>query len=60
MNMNRTDMTEDAKYKDYTNSSLQTDSNPVGFILFLMFLRLHGYRKRKMQQSCGLFGVTTA
>ena len=22
-------MTEDAKYKDYTNSSLQTDSNPV-------------------------------
>jgi len=29
MNMNRPDMTEDAKYKDYTNSSLQTDSNPV-------------------------------
>lgn len=29
MNMNRPDMTEDAKYKDYTNSSLQTDSNQV-------------------------------
>ena len=29
MNMNRPDMTEDAKHKDYTNSSLQTDSNPV-------------------------------
>ena len=29
MNMNRPDMTEDAEYKDYTNSSLQTDSNPV-------------------------------
>ena len=29
MNMNRPDMTEDAKYKDHTNSSLQTDSNPV-------------------------------
>ena len=29
MNMNRPDMTEDAKYKDYTNNSLQTDSNPV-------------------------------
>ena len=29
MNMNRPDMTEDAKYKDYTNSSLQMDSNPV-------------------------------
>ena len=29
MNMNRPDITEDAKYKDYTNNSLQTDSNPV-------------------------------
>ena len=29
MNMNRPDMTEDAKYKYYTNSSLQMDSNPV-------------------------------
>ena len=29
MNMNRPDMTEDAKYKDYTNKSLQTDSNPL-------------------------------
>ena len=29
MNMNRPDMTEDAKSKDYTNKSLQTDSNPV-------------------------------
>ena len=27
MNMNRPDMTEDVKYKDYTNESLQTDSN---------------------------------
>lgn len=27
--MNRPDITEDAKYKDYTNNSLQTDSNPV-------------------------------
>ena len=27
MNMNRPDMTEDVKYKDYTNKSLQTDSN---------------------------------
>ena len=29
MNMNRPDMTEDVKYKDYTNKFLQTDSNPV-------------------------------
>ena len=29
MNMNRPDMTEDVKYKDYTNESLQKDSNPV-------------------------------
>ena len=29
MNMNRPDMTEDVKYKDYTNKSLQTDSNSV-------------------------------
>ena len=29
MNMNRPDMTEDMKYKDYTNKSLQMDSNPV-------------------------------
>ena len=29
MNMNRSDMTEDVKYKDYTNKSLQKDSNPV-------------------------------
>ena len=28
MNMNRPDMTEDMKYKDYTNKSLQMDSNP--------------------------------
>ncbi len=27
--MNRPDMTEDVKSKDYTNKSLQTDSNPV-------------------------------
>ena len=29
MNMNRPNMTEDVKYKDYTNKSLQMDSNPV-------------------------------
>ena len=29
MNLNRPDMTEDVKYKDYTNKSLQTDSNPA-------------------------------
>ena len=29
MNMNRPDMTENVKYKDYTNESLQMDSNPV-------------------------------
>ena len=29
MNMNRPDMTEDVKYKDYTNESLQMDSNPA-------------------------------
>ena len=29
MNMNRLNMTEDVKYKDYTNKSLQMDSNPV-------------------------------
>ena len=29
MNMNRPDMTEDVKSKDYTNKFLQTDSNPV-------------------------------
>ena len=29
MNMNRPDMTEDVKYKDYTNKSLQTDSIPT-------------------------------
>ena len=27
MNMNRPDTTEDVKYKDYTNKSLQMDSN---------------------------------
>ena len=27
MNMNRPDMTEDVKYKDYTNEPLQMDSN---------------------------------
>ena len=27
MNLNRPDMTEDVKYKDYTNKSLQMDSN---------------------------------
>jgi hypothetical protein len=32
----------------------------VSFILFLIFLRLHGYRKRKTQKSCGFFGVTAA
>ena len=30
----------------------------VGFILLLIFLRLHGYRKRKTQQPCGFFAVT--
>ena len=29
MNMNRPDMTEDVKSKDYTNKFLQKDSNPV-------------------------------
>ena len=29
MNMNRPDMTEGVKYKDYTNKFLQKDSNPV-------------------------------
>ena len=29
MNMNRPDMTEDVKYRDYTNKSLQKDSNPT-------------------------------
>ena len=29
MNMNRPDMTEDVKSKDYTNKSLQKDSTPV-------------------------------
>ena len=29
MNMNRSNMTEDVKPKDYTNKSLQKDSNPV-------------------------------
>ena len=29
MNLNRPDMTEDVKYKDYTNESLQKDSNPA-------------------------------
>ena len=29
MNMNRPDMTEDVKSKDYTNKFLQTGSNPV-------------------------------
>ena len=29
MNMNRPDMTEDVKSKDYTNKSLQKDSNTV-------------------------------
>mgnify|MGYP000850676482 FL=1 len=29
MNMNRPDMTEGVKYKDYTNKSLQMDSNPA-------------------------------
>ena len=29
MNLNRPDMTEDVKSKDYTNKSLQTGSNPV-------------------------------
>ena len=34
--------------------------HPVGFILFLILLRLHGYRKRKTQQSCGFCAVTAA
>ena len=34
MNLNRPDMTEDVKYKDYTNKSLQMDSNPVTMPLF--------------------------
>ena len=29
MNLNRPDMTETVKSKDYTNKFLQTDSNPV-------------------------------
>ena len=29
MNMNRSNITEDVKSKDYTNKFLQTDSNPV-------------------------------
>lgn len=29
MNLNRPNMTEDVKSKDYTNKSLQTDTNPV-------------------------------
>lgn len=29
MNLNRPNMTEDVKSKDYTNKFLQTDSNPV-------------------------------
>ena len=29
MNLNRPDMTEDVKSKDYTNKFLQKDSNPV-------------------------------
>ena len=29
MNLNRPNMTEDVKSKDYTNKSLQKDSNPV-------------------------------
>ena len=29
MNLNRPDMTEDVKYKDYTNKSLKMDSNPT-------------------------------
>ena len=29
MNMNRPDMTEDVKSKDYTNKFLQPSSNPV-------------------------------
>ena len=29
MNLNRPDMTEDVKYKDYTNKSLRMDSNPA-------------------------------
>ena len=29
MNMNRPDITEDVKYKDYTNKSLQMDLSPV-------------------------------
>ena len=29
MNMNRPDMTEDVKFKNYTNNFLQKDSNPT-------------------------------
>ena len=29
MNLNRPDMTEDVKFKNYTNKSLQKDSNPT-------------------------------
>ena len=29
MNLNRPDMTEDLKFKNYTNKSLQKDSNPT-------------------------------
>ena len=34
MNLNRPNMTEDVKYKDYTNKSLQMDSNQVTMPLF--------------------------
>jgi hypothetical protein len=40
------------------NSLFLHAGHPVGFILFLLFLRLHGYRKRKTQQSCGFSAVT--
>ena len=40
------------------NSLFLHTEHPVGFILFLILLRLHGYRERKTQQSCGFCAVT--
>ena len=48
------ELTPEALYQ----TSWRGTGHPVGFILFLILLRLHGYRKRKTQRSCGFFAVT--
>ena len=50
----------DGTYVDSGKLSFSARRRPMHFIFFLILLRLHGYRKRKTQQSCGFCAVTAA